>query len=149
MWRQSFRRCVSPNYLMVRDSDFPFPHLHNERIPSKSSNVMDGRCFSCTAPFKHPSVELLSPHTYWIGRLSCCQPHLCHLSCSAASCSSCDKTRVYSGLKNNPSSIWPSADQWDSAASLSVSPSRPMPDESVWKSLFFHLQAVKYFQRVC
>lgn len=36
----------------------------------------------------------------WIGRQGCCQHHLCHLSCSAASCSSCDKARVYSGAEN-------------------------------------------------
>lgn len=65
------------------------------------------RCVYCRAPFKRLSVEFFppSPHSgdpqrCRIGRPGCCQHHLCHLSCSAAGCSACDKTWVYSGAEN-------------------------------------------------
>lgn len=46
-----------------------------------------------------PSPHSGDPQRCRIGRPGCCQHHLCHLSCSAAGCSACDKTWVYSGAE--------------------------------------------------
>lgn len=79
------------------------------------------------------------PQRCWIGRPGCCQHHLCHLSCSAASCSSCDKTWVYSGAENTglnlavrrSPSLSVSWQNWSSYPSLSVNQPRPKLDELV------------------
>lgn len=83
----------------------------------------------------------VAPRRCWTGRLGCCQHHLCHLSCSAAGCSSCDKTWVYSGAKKILDySIWLSADHW---APLSPGKSQPIflsvSQGQSWSSSFLNL----------
>lgn len=117
---------------------------------SQSSDHSHHSDFTMTAA---SAAELLSnacqrssffPHTgdpqrCWIGRLGWCQHHLCHLSCSAASCSSCDKTLVYSGAENTglnlavrrSPSLPVSWQNCSSYPSLSVNQSRPKLDELV------------------
>lgn len=113
---------VSPNYLCryrdpIRSCPsgspiLPQPVKLQQIQLSQSSNHSSSYDFTMTAAF---TAELLSspyqwsppplthsgdPQRCWIGRPGCCQHRLCHLSCSAASCSSCDKTWVYSGAEN-------------------------------------------------
>lgn len=82
------------------------------------------------------------PQRCWIGRLGCCQHHLCHLSCSAASCSSCDKTWVYSVAENTGLNL---------AARRCLSPHKPQPiflavsQGQSWTSLFVNLFCVFFF----
>lgn len=96
----------------VRFCQFTQPVKLQQIQLSQSSNHSSSYDFTMTAAF---TAELLSspyqwsppplthsgdPQRCWIGRPGCCQHRLCHLSCSAASCSSCDKTWVYSGAEN-------------------------------------------------
>lgn len=50
-----------------------------------------------------------NPLSYLIGRQGHCQHYPCYLSCSAASCLSCDKRRVFSEHGKILESIWTSA----------------------------------------
>lgn len=67
-----------------------------------------------------PPPHLGNPQRRRIGRPGCCQHHLCHLSCSAASCSSCDKTSVYSEAENPPLNLAAGRSLSSSYSSLSV-----------------------------